>query len=48
MYQNVFLILVYFNVQVTIRDTVRLHALMVREGLGAASVRSVIGGSMGK
>ena len=32
---------------VTIRDTVRLHMLMAREGIGAARVACVVGGSMG-
>jgi len=32
---------------VTIRDTVRLHMRMVKEGIGARGVRCVVGGSMG-
>jgi homoserine O-acetyltransferase len=33
---------------VTIRDTVRLHMRMAKEGIGANSVACVVGGSMGK
>ncbi|KAK3286933.1 hypothetical protein CYMTET_5535 [Cymbomonas tetramitiformis] len=32
---------------VTVRDSVRLHAHMVKDGLGVSSIKSAIGGSMG-
>jgi homoserine acetyltransferase len=34
--------------QVTIRDSVRLHLQLVREGIGATGIKCVIGGSMGE
>ena len=43
-----FTTLIFFLMQVTIRDSVRLHIMMTKEAIGAKKVVSVVGGSMGE